>query len=87
MIRRDMATRPWIAAALLLLGLHVLRATLLGTSPRGSLVSNVLQFTTSRLAALACVGASNRSRGLARRFWVLVAVAFAIWTLGQITYT
>ena len=87
MILRAMTTRPWIAACLLILGLHVLSVTLLGTSPRGSLVSNVLQFTTSLLAALACLGASNRSRGLARRFWVLVAVAFGIWTLGQITYT
>lgn len=87
MIPRQMATRPWIAASFLVLGLHVLSATLLGTSPRGSLASNVLQFTASLLAALACLGASKRSRGLARRFWVMVAVAFSIWTLGQITYT
>ena len=87
MIPRKMATRPWIAASLLVLGLHVLSVAFLGTSPRGSLASNVLQFTAGLLAALACLGASNRSRGLARKFWVMVAVAFAIWTLGQITFT
>lgn len=87
MIVRQMASRPWIAASFLVLGLHALTVALLGTSPGGSLASNVLQFAASLLAVLASLGASKRSRGLARRFWVMIAVAFAIWTLGQITYT
>ena len=79
--------RPLAAAALLILAAHALAAVVLGTSPMGSLASNTLQAAASVTAALAALGASRRSTGLARRFWVLVAIAFVIWTLGQTWYT
>jgi len=78
--------RAKVAVPLLILGLHTLQALTLGTSAGGSLASNTLQTAAGLWAALMSLGASRRSIGLSRRFWALVAIAFAIWTAGQVTY-
>ncbi len=79
-------TTPVLAAPLLVLFLHVLAAATLGTTPQGSFASNGLQSAAGLCAALLSLGASRRSHGLSRRSWMLVAIAFAIWTVAQVTY-
>lgn len=85
MMRKFM--RKSLGAALLIFAAHTAAVFILGTSPVGSLVSNLLQVLAGITAAIASFGAGRRSAGLARRFWTLVAVAFLIWTTGQATYT
>ena len=70
----------------LIFAMHVASTLSLGTTPAGSVASNLLQALAGATAALLSLGASRRSTGLARRFWGLVAIAFSIWTLGQATY-
>ncbi|MBX7185294.1 MAG: PAS domain S-box protein [Vicinamibacteria bacterium] len=77
---------PLLAAPFLICALHLASVTLLGTSPAGSLASNLLQAAAGGLAAFASFGAARRSAGCARSFWTLVGVAFVIWTMGQATY-
>jgi two-component system sensor kinase FixL len=78
--------RPGIWAPFLIVALNLAFVLTLGTSPPGSFASNALQALAAAAAAAASLGASRRSAGLGRRFWALVAVAFAIWTAGQVTY-
>lgn len=78
--------RTSVVAAVLIFIAHAAAVLLLGTSPAGSLASNLLQALAGVTAALAARGASRRSHGLAARFWTLVAIAFLIWTTGQATY-
>ena len=78
--------RALVALPFVICGLHLVSVLSLGTTPRGSLVSNVLQAAAGATAAFLSLGAKHRSTGFARRFWTLVAVAFAIWTAGQATY-
>ena len=79
--------RKSLGVALLIFVAHTAAVLILGTSPVGSLASNLLQALAGATAALASFGAARRSAGLARRFWTLVAIAFLIWTTGQATYT
>lgn len=76
MMRKFM--RKSLGAALLIFVAHTAAVFILGTSPVGSLVSNLLQALAGITAAIASFGAGRRSAGLARRFWTLVAVAFLI---------
>ncbi len=79
--------RPWVGLPLVVLGLHALTVTVLGPSTTGSLASNVLQAMASLCAVGLSIDASRRSAGLSRRSWVMVSIAFAIWTVAQVTYT
>jgi len=85
MMRKFM--RKSLGVALLIVLAHAAVVLILGTTPAGSLASNLLQALAGATAALASFGAARRSHGLARRFWTLVAIAFLIWTTGQATYT
>jgi diguanylate cyclase (GGDEF)-like protein len=71
-----------IAAALLLLG-HVVVVIGLGTKAPGPAWSDFIQFSLGGLLIWAVVEASRRSEGLARSFWRLTAVAYAVWMVAQ----
>ncbi len=62
-----------------LIALHVAIATLFKASPNTPLISNGLQILASFIAAGACFGARQRSRGLSRNFWLLVCLGFVTW--------
>jgi PAS domain S-box-containing protein len=79
--------RPLFGLALAICAAHVLESVVLGESDLGSLLSNVLQALAAVVATLLSIGAARRSTGLGLRFWSLVAIAFAVWALGQATYT
>ena len=83
---RVMLSRPLAIAALAAFAAHLAAVLAIGPGPRGSLASNVIQVLSSGLAAGLSVGAARRSHGIARRFWTLVAIAFAIWSAAQATY-
>lgn len=84
--RKAVSSRALIAAPVLIGALHLASVLILGTSPEGSLVSNLLQAAAGIMAAFMSFRASRHSTGFARRFWTLTAAAFVIWTAGQATY-
>jgi PAS domain S-box-containing protein len=71
--------RKLLILAATIVGAHVLQALVLGASPVGILVGNLLEVAASVLAAVMCFGASRRARGMARPFWALVACGMAVW--------
>ncbi|HEY6546412.1 MAG TPA: PAS domain S-box protein, partial [Vicinamibacteria bacterium] len=70
--------------ALALVALHALALAGFGTNPTGSALSEFLQLASTGLAAFVCLRAGSRVRGRAGRFWRLVGLGFACWTLGQV---
>lgn len=80
-------TRAFIAPPILILAAHVATSAVLGGSPEGALASNLLQMGASLTAALLSIGASRRTAGYSRRFWALIATAFAVWSAAQASYT
>jgi PAS domain S-box-containing protein len=78
---------PWIAAALLILAAHVTSTVALGPSALGSVASNLLQVAASAVACVVCVRTARRAAAFTRRFWIMIAAAFAIWTAAALSYT
>ena len=52
-----------------------------------ALASSIIEFILIVLAAIACLQAASRASGFARRFWRLMAVAFAMYAAGQVLAT
>jgi len=52
-----------------------------------ALLSALVELALAALTAVAAYQTSRRARGLARRFWRLIAVSFTLYTLGQVFYT
>jgi PAS domain S-box-containing protein len=71
--------RKLLILAATIVGAHLAQALVLGVSPAGVLVGNLLEVAASALAAAMCLGASRRARGMARPFWALVACGMAVW--------
>jgi two-component system cell cycle sensor histidine kinase/response regulator CckA len=71
--------RKLLILAATIVGAHLAQALFLGVSPVGTLVGNLLEVAASVLAAVMCLGASRRARGMARPFWALVACGMAVW--------
>ena len=65
--------------ALTILGLHIVEVFIFGKSTAGSLFGNLLQISACALAVAMCIGASRKSGGFARSFWMLVGASLAIW--------
>ncbi len=82
-----MRARPLAALSVLICAAHLAEAMLLGATPLGAAASNLLQMAASAVAGLQCLRVSHHTRGFARRFWTLVAIAFWIWSAGQAFYT
>jgi PAS domain S-box-containing protein len=76
--------RKLVILSAILVGAHVAQALLLGVSPAGTLLANLLQVSASVLAGLMCLGASRRARGMARPFWALVGCGMAAWSLANL---
>ena len=55
----------------------------LGTSPHGSFVSNLIQLGLGILVVIASLRAAHRSEALGRHIWRLVALAYALWGVAQ----
>jgi len=72
---------------LAIVGLHIVEATLLGKSPAGALLGNLLQITASFAATYACFDASRRSVRFGKAFWVLVGIGVSVWGIANIGWT
>ena len=70
--------------AVLILGLQVSEILFLGTSPAGSLVTNLLQFVACAIGVAMAFGASLRGRGLTRPFWRLIGLGLAMWGVANV---
>jgi PAS domain S-box-containing protein len=73
--------------ALAIVGLHIVEATVLGKSPSGALLGNLLQIIASFVATYACFEASRRSARLGRAFWILVGIGISVWGLANMGWT
>src|SRR5882762_440788 len=76
--------RKLLALSFVIVALHVVAVLTLGTSPAGSLIGNLLQIASSGLAVAVVFGASQRARGLSRRFWLLVGFGLAVWGIANV---
>lgn len=85
MIPESLRPRWLVAAAVSVLGAHLLGAIFLGGGA-ASLASNLFQIVAGLIAALAFLDASRRGVGLAPRFWTLVSTAFFIWAAAQASF-
>ncbi|MGP0020054.1 MAG: GGDEF domain-containing protein [Candidatus Sulfotelmatobacter sp.] len=63
---------------------HIGEVVVLGTKPPGPLVSDLIQLTLGSVLIYAVISASRRAEGLARSFWRLTALAYALWMVAQI---
>ena len=63
---------------------HLAEAMILGVSPTGTLVANLLEISASVLAAAMSFGASRRARGMAKPFWALVGCGMAGWGVANL---
>src|SRR5690348_5626547 len=76
--------RKLLILAALLVAAHLGQALLLGPTPTGTLLANLLEVSASALAAAACLGAARRARGMARPFWTLVGCGMAVWGVADL---
>jgi len=63
---------------------HLGEVAWLGTKTPGPLVSDMLQLTLGWVLIYAVIAAGRRAEGLARSFWRLTALAYALWIVAQI---
>src|SRR5580700_10350327 len=78
-----MSRKLFILAATIV-GAHLAEALILGVSPAGTFLANLLEVSASVLAAVMCFGASRRGRGMARPFWVLLGCGMAAWGVANL---
>jgi PAS domain S-box-containing protein len=66
------------------MGLHICEILFLGTSPVGSLLTNLLQLVACAIGSAMAFGASLRGRGLTRPFWRLIGLGLAMWGVANL---
>ncbi len=71
--------RKLLILAATIVGAHFAQVLILGVSPAGTFLANFLQVAASALAAIVCLAAARRARGMARPFWALIACGMAVW--------
>ncbi len=71
----------WIVVA------HALVLGVLGRTPPGPLLSNLIQVAAGVLATAVSWRAATRSSGFSRSVWRLVAIALGIWSAAQTSWT
>ncbi|MHB8503165.1 MAG: hypothetical protein ACYDHE_19765, partial [Candidatus Acidiferrales bacterium] len=76
--------RRLLILAAAIVGAHLAQALILGPTPTGSLIANLLEISASVLAAVMCFGAARRARGMAHSFWTLVGCGMAIWGVANL---
>jgi PAS domain S-box-containing protein len=79
--------RKLLILAATLVGAQIAQVLILGVSPGGVLLANLLETAASVIAAVMCLGASRRARGMARPFWMLVCCGMAAWGLANFGWT
>jgi PAS domain S-box-containing protein len=79
-------SRRLLILVALLVGAHIGQALILGVSPLGTFLANLLEVSASALAAAMCFGASNRGQGLARPFWRLTGCGMAAWGVANLSW-
>ncbi len=62
---------------------HIAWSRCCWSSPARAILSDAIQFALGAVADLRAVDASRRSEGMARSFWRLTAVAYAVWIVAQ----
>jgi PAS domain S-box-containing protein len=77
-------SRKLPVVAVSILGLQVCEILLLGTSPAGSLLANLLQLFACAIGIAMAFGASLRGRGLTRLFWRLIGLGLAMWGVANL---
>ena len=77
-------TRIVVTVAGLLWLAHLGEVVMLGTRPPGPFVSDLIQLTLGLALIYAVISAARRAEGLARSFWRLTALAYALWMVAQI---
>ena len=75
--------RKLLIVAGIVVGAHFAQALLLGPTPIGTLLANLIEVSASVLAAAMCFGAARRAQGMARPFWTLVGCAMAVWGIAN----
>jgi len=76
-------TRIVVTVAGLIWLAHVSEVAFLGAKPPGPLVSDLIQLTLGWVLIYAIVSAARRAEGLARSFWGLTTLAYALWIVAQ----
>ncbi|MGB9463723.1 MAG: PAS domain S-box protein, partial [Candidatus Acidiferrum sp.] len=76
--------RKLLILAATIVGAHLAQAMILGVSPAGTFLANLLEVLASALAAVMCFGASRRAQGMARPFWALVGCGMAAWGVANL---
>ena len=71
------------SAAVSLVVVHALGLAFADGAAR-SLLSEVVQLASVGLAAVVCIRSGRRLRGQPGRFWFMLGLGFACWTLGQV---
>jgi PAS domain S-box-containing protein len=79
--------RKLLILAAMIVCAHFAQALILGVSPAGNLVANLLETLASALAAVMCFGAFRRARGMARPFWALVGCGMVVWSVANVGWT
>lgn len=79
--------RTFAAVGLLLFVGHVAAILFAPATGAASLLSNLAQWASAMLAAVACLLAARRSGPNAVRFWTLLALSFALWAFAQLLWT
>ncbi len=70
---------------ILVLAAVALACQFVALAVHSTIASNIIEFVLTVFLAAACFEAAARAAGYARRFWRLIAVAFAIYASGWAT--
>jgi PAS domain S-box-containing protein len=74
--------KPLVLAGIVVAA-QLAQAFLLGTSPSGTLIANLLEIVAAIFAAAMCFVAARKAQGMARPFWTLLGCAMAIWVVAN----
>jgi PAS domain S-box-containing protein len=77
-------SRKLLIVAVSVFGLQAGEILILGTSPAGSLLANLLQLVACAIGMAMAFGASIRGRGLTRPFWRLIGLGLAMWGVANL---
>ena len=76
--------RKLIVVVAVVLAAQIAQVLILGASPAGPLLANLLEISASIIAAAACFRAARRAQGMARPFWTFLGCAMAVWALANL---
>src|SRR5512134_1528706 len=74
-------------AALLIVAVHAIVLGFVGRTPPGPLLSNLSMIAAGVLAAATGWRAASRGAGFSRSVWRLLAIALAVWSAAQTSWS